>query len=426
MASIYDLLYTQPIQQTAPQPNEAPPPLPVPPQMQGVTPVAQAAPAPVPQAVATVPPAPPPEVPPVKEVVAEKTFQEKMGDPAFAQPLQTFLAALSVPLSPWETIASRLGRSAMMMNMHRDMLTENARLEPMKREKEQLELDRARLEVEGSREDLTAARDTNAFNAETKGTRVAALEQALQNAITTGDTAKEELTMKKLEVLLKQKYGAQAAEAELNRLRADTDRMRASAFRDRAGAVSDRTAAESGDKVFNRQVQAADALVRGRLNQFRQTNPTGTKKDFYAWLGGQADYDPNIGDVYTAVGMLEQQGRDPFNAMATAPTAAGNAPISAAAIRAAMGGDKSPVPAPAPRSQPAPVAQPVKPTVYEPYAEGQARKQANATAIAALNTALAAKGVEMQRAQARADTVTMQRLQGELAGITQRIQALSK
>lgn len=74
-------------------------------------------------------------------------LQQRLQDPNVQASMLTFFTALSAPLAPWETAGSRLGRATMMMQMHKAMLDENVRKQPMRDELEQLDVEDKRAEV---------------------------------------------------------------------------------------------------------------------------------------------------------------------------------------------------------------------------------------------------------------------------------------
>lgn len=312
--------------------NVAPMPAPQMPAAQGVPmPSPGAQPVPMPGQVPTA-------EPPTAEPDTQSKWMgvmERLRDPNVMQPLQTFFAAISAPLAPWETTGSRLGRASMLMQMHKNMLEENARNRPMEDEIKQLELRGKRAEVEGS--EAKAKVDTA-----TVDSRIEKFKLDLENAQRDGNIKAEQLAEAKLLNQLKQKYGDAQAAAELDSIKARTEASRANAARDRAGIALDRARAQKEaagtDEVWQRQVKTARGLVEGALMKFRAANPGGDEGAFHSWVAEQAILDPTMADVATSIGILRGEGQDPLAAIrrtGASPTgAAGNKTISAAELRA--------------------------------------------------------------------------------------------
>lgn len=414
--------------QQLPTPVKPPPPMQPLPAQQGEMPA--------PQLLPEVPPAAPPTPAPEAVETPQSKWQgvlTSLKDPNVMEPLQTFFSALAAPLQPWETAGSRIGRAGMLMQMHKNMLATNAAQQPIKDEMQQLELRKARAEVEGAETD-------NQYKASTLDVRIKSAQQELENAVLAGDVNKEKLAEAKLSRALAEKFGEDKAKMELASERALIEQRRASAARDRVGASADmiraradatRAADSPEDKVWSRQVRVAQGLVNGAIERFRMTNPGGTEQQFHQWVTQQSMLDPSLGEFYNSLGIVRGEGQDPLAALRSpAPAATAPAVVDAAAIRARLSqGKAQPTPqqpSAQPQARPQPQQQPRQPPKYKSTEEQGRERQMKERAVAALKASIAAKGVEMQQALQRGDLATMNRLRTEMGMATAQLNALTR
>jgi hypothetical protein len=145
--------------------------------MQGVpqSPAVQAAPGVNPAGTPMPPPAPAmaPQAPgslpqPQPNPALQNRWQglmDRITQPDVLGPLQTFLAAASAPMQPGENMGARLGYASTLMQMHRAMLQENAKMAPHLERARELEMQK--MELENQR--IAAA--TESSQAQTQETR---------------------------------------------------------------------------------------------------------------------------------------------------------------------------------------------------------------------------------------------------------------
>lgn len=74
-------------------------------------------------------------------------LMDRIVQPDVLGPLQTFLAAASAPLEPGESLGARLGYAGTLMNLHKSMLEENARLAPYLQKERDLKIQQMETEI---------------------------------------------------------------------------------------------------------------------------------------------------------------------------------------------------------------------------------------------------------------------------------------
>lgn len=174
------------------------------------------------QAVAQPPAVQPPAQPQVQQskVAAWEMALRKMLDPKIMGPLQTFLGAMSVPLSSGETMGSRLGYASTLMRMHQRMLEENERNIPLQQRQKELELEKA--EVEARK--LKSAAD---YEERSLGGRLDKLQQELARAKNENEVRRIEKQLKDIELQLAQEFGREEAKLKLQNIQQNIRTQRA-------------------------------------------------------------------------------------------------------------------------------------------------------------------------------------------------------
>ena len=74
-------------------------------------------------------------------------LMNRIVQPDVLGPLQTFLAAASAPLEPGENLGARIGYAGTLMNLHKSMLEENARLAPYLQKERDLKIQKMEGEI---------------------------------------------------------------------------------------------------------------------------------------------------------------------------------------------------------------------------------------------------------------------------------------
>lgn len=153
----------------------------------------------------------------------------RIAQPDVLGPLQTFLAAASAPLEPGETLGARLGYAGTLMNLHKSMLEENARLAPYLQKERDLkiqqmegEIVRNQAAVEASQAQTRRVNQQIEYDEETKAQRIDLLKQQIKEAQLKGDAARAQQLMTELKNELTRKYGDREAQANIANIEART------------------------------------------------------------------------------------------------------------------------------------------------------------------------------------------------------------
>lgn len=320
-----------------------PVPLPQPP-VKIVPPASQPAPQPAPQ----------PEPEAVEEPVSKwQQVIDQMKDPLVAAPLQTFFAALSAPMSPWENGWSRLGRASQLMQLHKSMLAENAEKAPYEQEMRELDLQGRRLDVEGkSAQNRQRAADADVAEA-TREQRIQAATVELENARRLGDVRAEELAQKKLERALAEKYGDADRRLDQDNVRSQINSRSAQAARDaerlkidRERATREAQTGTKDDPVWQRQLNVHRGVANSAIQVFKAMNPAATARNFYRWVREESAFNPDLMKAAQSIAILQAEGENPFAPLsrpaAAGPATPGPKEIDAATIRATTGEKRGP------------------------------------------------------------------------------------
>lgn len=161
----------------------------------------------------------PAQAPDPKAVGRWEELLSRITQPDVMGPLQTFLAAAAAPLQPGENMGARIGYAGTLMQLHRSMLQENARLAPQLAEERELKLQEMRGKIaqteaatESSRATTKGTQLTNKFNEETYETR---LEKAKQDLVTAKQHGKAEdirLAREQLQQVIDEQTGLHKAQ----------------------------------------------------------------------------------------------------------------------------------------------------------------------------------------------------------------------
>lgn len=149
-------------------------------------------------------------------------LMDRIVQPDVLGPLQTFLAAASAPLEPGESLGARLGYASTLMNLHKSMLEENARLAPYLQKERDLKIQQMEAEIaqnqastEASQTQTRRAKQQIEFDEKTEGQRIDLLKQQIREAQRRGDAAEAQRLKTELDIKLDTKYGARKAEADI-------------------------------------------------------------------------------------------------------------------------------------------------------------------------------------------------------------------
>lgn len=146
----------------------------------------------------------------------------RITQPDVLGPLQTFLAVAAAPLQPGENFGARMGYANTLMQMHRSMLEENARLAPYLQKERDLKIQ----EMEGTiarnaaatKSSETQTRRTEqqiGFDEKTEGQRIDLLKQQISEAKRRGDAAEAQRLNVELDTQLDRQYGGREREAKI-------------------------------------------------------------------------------------------------------------------------------------------------------------------------------------------------------------------
>lgn len=227
-----------------------------------------------------------PQTPAPEKVSAWKGFLDSMKDPSVIGPMQTFLSAIAVPLRPGENLGARIGYASTLMNLHRQMLQENAVNLPLAQREKEAKVRQAEASVASTEASTQETEGRVKFNEATFNTRKKKLETEYQTAIKEQNIKAAEAAMKEIELLYKE-----------NGIRLDQGYREAlidKAWRD-ANAPYD---VDSDTQTDKRKVKLANA--RGDMdfvfNMFDQatqnlhsSSPAERAEQFRAWLSQQAE-----------------------------------------------------------------------------------------------------------------------------------------
>lgn len=251
-----------------------------------------------------------------------KGVLENLRRPEVIGPLQTFFTALSAPLAPWETQGSRLGRAAMMMQMHKEMMQQNMLDRPREEAMKDLELEGKQAGVVKDKA-LGRKATTEADIAEaTKDPVIKKATEDLQNAIRTGKVKDQELALKTLEVELKKKYGDKEAQAALDNIKSQIDwrtgslkiqQQNADTNAERA-RIAEKALTTKGKKLSEMTDSEALNHINDLARHFRLPRGGGTLSaaqtegsSFLAWL---KEMDVDVEDYLATVRKLKAKGYD--------------------------------------------------------------------------------------------------------------------
>lgn len=165
----------------------------------------------------------PAQAPDPKAVGRWEELLSRITQPDVMGPLQTFLAAAAAPLQPGENMGARLGYAGTLMQLHRSMLQENARLAPQLAEERELKLQ----EMRGKIAQTEAATETSKrtgqkvqqemdWQNETKLQRIDLLDQQIAAAKAQGNAAEAQRLEAEQKRLLDVKWGDKKTQADID------------------------------------------------------------------------------------------------------------------------------------------------------------------------------------------------------------------
>lgn len=278
-------------------------------------------------------------------------IMNRISQPDVLGPLQTFLAAASAPLQPGESMGGRLAYASTLMQLHKSMLNENARLAPYQQQERELKLQQAQSEIDRN----TAA--VNASNAQTRRTnqeidlanetklqKIDLLDQQIRAAQAQGNAAEAQRLEAEKRRLLEEKWGDKKTQADLDYKAALTAQARHAAnapYSTAKGAVKNPLYAKLTDEGF------------------RKTFENSVRKPYFDWSATQkaqgAAYDwasylaqsKNVAQINEMIDEASARGM-PMEWL----TAGGSAPRQGAAPQGALGTPQNPITRPRPGGQP--------------------------------------------------------------------------
>lgn len=182
-----------------------------------------------------------------RRTIQWKGILDRLQNPDNMAALQTFFAALSAPMAPWETGWSRFGRAAQMFNLHKAMLEGNAENRPEQDRLREMELRKAEAGVRKEEAEALRFEAERRFNEKTFDTRVSEAKERLKNLMVAGQINDLERQLKAEEFKIAKEIGHDKAKLAIQKLRAElaTEYERARATRE-LGDLRKRTPGSAG------------------------------------------------------------------------------------------------------------------------------------------------------------------------------------
>ncbi len=293
----------------------------------------------------------PPAQPGNPELVGKWTdFMNRITQPDVLGPLQTFLAAAAAPMQPGESMGARLAYASTLMQLHKSMLDENARLAPQLAEERELKMQQMRGQIEqtaaateASRRAGQRAQQQMDYDEETKLQRIDLLDQQINAAKAQGNAAEAQRLEAERKRLHLEKWGDKTAAAEIR------------AKNSQAGML-DRSPKEGGAGGSAKNPKFSKLSDEG----FRQTYENSVRKPFFAWSAAQKaqgkpdDWFSFIAQSHNVTQINEMQDEASARGMPMEwLTAGGSMPRQGAAPQGALGTPQNPITRPRPGGQPA-------------------------------------------------------------------------
>lgn len=234
----------------------------------------------------------PPAQPGNPELVGKWTdFMNRITQPDVLGPLQTFLAAAAAPMQPGESMGARLAYASTLMQLHKSMLDENARLAPQLAEERELKMQQMRGQIEQTAAATEASRKTSQraqqqmdWDEETKLQRLALLDQQIAAAKAQGNAAEAQRLEAERKRLHLEKWGDKTTQSEIDLKKAQAGMYNRSPKEGGAGGSADKELAKSElENQYEIQIWAPYlewAKAKGKIgedtafNTYLNDNPT--------------------------------------------------------------------------------------------------------------------------------------------------------
>jgi len=290
------------------------------------------------------PQAPAPQGPQQQSIITEpppqakwKGMLENLRRPEVMGPLQTFFAAISAPLAPWETPGSRIGRANMMMQMHREMLQQNVTERPQKEEMDRLALEEKRAVVEGRQAGVRKGNVEADIAEATKDAEISKAMEELTTARLNNDLRGEQIAKGKLENRLLRLYGDEQQASEIFARLQNTEyqkgmlgvaRQNANTAAERARIADDALGLKGAKELTNMGLPEVAETVNALTQSFRDSGAAAAEgADFITWVSEQ--YGPKYAQqLNAAMARLKASGGDvTWKSRGTTPMGGANDPL---------------------------------------------------------------------------------------------------